>query len=140
MNPMHVACALVLAGALAGCGTTNVAYRYSVAGHTYSVLKDASHYDETGIASWYGPRYQGKPTSSGEVFDMYAMTAASKVLPFYTYVKVSNLDNGRSAVVKINDRGPFYPGRIIDLSYAAARAIGMDRRGIARVRVQVLPK
>ncbi|HEX7326701.1 MAG TPA: septal ring lytic transglycosylase RlpA family protein [Rhodanobacteraceae bacterium] len=125
--------------ALAACSPANVAYRYRVDGRTYSVLKNASHYDRTGVASWYGPAYQGRPTASGQIYNMYQMTAASKVLPFYSYVRVTNLENGRSEVVLINDRGPFYPGRIVDLSYAAALGIGMERQGTTRVRVQVLP-
>ncbi|MGH8151637.1 MAG: septal ring lytic transglycosylase RlpA family protein [Rhodanobacteraceae bacterium] len=129
---------LAIAAVLAACGTMNVAYRYRVDGRTYSVLRNASHYDKTGIASWYGPAYQGRPTASGEIYDMYVMTAASKVLPFYSYVRVTNLENGDSEVVLINDRGPFYPGRIIDLSYAAAQGIGMAQQGTSRVRVQVL--
>ncbi|HEX7382551.1 MAG TPA: septal ring lytic transglycosylase RlpA family protein [Nevskiaceae bacterium] len=130
---------LAIPALLAACSAENIAYRYTVDGRTYGVLRNANDYDRVGVASWYGPAYQGRPTASGQVFDMYSMTAASKVLPFYTYVRVTNLDNDRSAVVLINDRGPFYPGRIIDLSYASAQAIGMARQGVSRVRVQVLP-
>lgn len=139
MNRIQIVAALACSVLLAACSTENVAYRYTVGGQTYSVLKDASHYDQTGVASWYGPTHQGRPTSSGQIFNMYAMTAASKVLPFYTYANVTNLDNGESAVVMINDRGPFRSGHIIDLSYAAAVAIGMVQRGAAKVRVKVLP-
>jgi len=93
---------------------------------------------ETGLASWYGPEFHGRPTSSLEVFDMNDMTAAHRTLPFGTYVMVTNLANARSAVVRINDRGPFHRGRIIDLSYAAARVLGLVGPGTARVRLEVL--
>ncbi len=94
--------------------------------------------DLQGIASWYGAAYQGRPTASGEIYNMYAMTAAHRTLPFGTEVRVHDLDNGRSVDVRINDRGPFVHGRIIDLSYAAAEALGMAGAGIARVRLQIL--
>jgi peptidoglycan lytic transglycosylase len=93
---------------------------------------------EEGLASWYGGKFQGRVTSSGEVFDTNLLTAAHKTLPFGTVVKVTNLENGRSAVVKINDRGPFVEGRIIDLSRAAAEQIDMVGTGTARVSVEVL--
>lgn len=93
---------------------------------------------ETGVASWYGPGFDGRPTSNREVYDRHAMTAAHPWLPFDTKVRVTNLDNGRSTEVRINDRGPFVGGRIIDLSYAAAGQIGMIGPGTARVRVDVL--
>lgn len=91
---------------------------------------------QEGIASWYGPGFNGKATSSGEIYNMYAMTAAHRTLPFGTMVRVHDLENGRSTVVRINDRGPFVEGRIIDLSYAAAQALGMD--GTALVRLHIL--
>ncbi len=94
-------------------------------------------YVEEGIASWYGPKFHGRRTASGEVFDMYQLTAAHRWLPFGTLVRVTNLENGLSVVVRINDRGPFVKGRIIDLSYAAAKRIRMLRQN-ARVRVEVL--
>ena len=93
---------------------------------------------ETGVASWYGQEFHGRPTSSREVFDMNDMTAAHRTLPFGTYVMVTNLANDRSAVVRINDRGPFVRGRIIDLSYAAARVLGIVGPGTARVRLETL--
>jgi rare lipoprotein A len=93
---------------------------------------------ETGIASWYGQEFHGRPTSSREVFDMNDMTAAHRTLPFGTYVMVTNLGNDRSVVVRINDRGPFVRGRIIDLSYAAARVLGIVGPGTARVRLETL--
>jgi len=93
---------------------------------------------EIGIASWYGNEFHGRPTSSGEIFDTNDMTAAHRTLPFGTHVMVTNLDNDRSVVVRINDRGPFVRGRVIDLSYAAARVLGMIGPGTARVRLEVL--
>ena len=93
---------------------------------------------ETGVASWYGREFHGRPTSSREVYDMNDMTAAHKTLAFGTYVMVTNLDNDRSAVVRINDRGPFVRGRTIDLSYAAARVLGVVGPGTARVRLEIL--
>ena len=95
---------------------------------------------QKGLASWYGSDFHGKPTSNREIYNMHAMTAAHKTLPFGTYVKVKNLNNGRSIVVRINDRGPFIKGRIIDLSYAAAKKLGMSDSGIAPVKIQVLKK
>ena len=93
---------------------------------------------ETGLASWYGPDFHGKLTSNKEIYDMYDMTAAHRTLPFGTQVMVTNLENGRAATVRINDRGPFVGDRIIDLSYAAARVLGMVGPGTARVRLDVL--
>jgi rare lipoprotein A len=92
----------------------------------------------TGRASWYGPNFHGKTTSSQEIFDMYDMTAAHKTLPFGTYVMVTNLKNGRSVKVRINDRGPFIRGRVIDLSYAAAKVLGMVGPGVVPVRIEIL--
>jgi rare lipoprotein A len=97
-------------------------------------------YVEEGLASWYGPDFHGRPTSSREIFDMNEMTAAHPTLPFGTYVVVTNLNNGRSAVVRINDRGPFVTGRIIDLSYAAARVLEAVGPGVIPVRLEVLGK
>ena len=93
---------------------------------------------ETGMASWYGPNFQGKPTANGETFDTNKLTAAHKTLPFGTIVKVTNLSNGKSVNVRINDRGPFVKGRIIDLSRAAARDIDMLTQGVARVRLEIV--
>jgi rare lipoprotein A len=93
---------------------------------------------ETGLASWYGPGFHGRPTSSSEIYDMHDMTAAHPTLPFGTYVMVTNLENDRTAVVRINDRGPFVGGRIIDLSRAAASVLGIIGPGTARVRLEVL--
>lgn len=111
---------------------------YTVNGKTYAVLQTAKGYLKKGLASWYGKEFHKKKTSSGEIYDMYAMTAAHKTLPLPTYVRVKNLENGRMVVVKVNDRGPFHSDRIIDLSYAAATKLGMSRQGIAKVQVEAL--
>jgi rare lipoprotein A len=102
------------------------------------LLSQIPRYDEVGIASWYGPGFHGKTTANGELYDMYAYTAAHKTLPFGTVVKVVDLRTGRSVVVRINDRGPFVPGRIIDLSYAAALELGIVERGTAEVGLIIL--
>ncbi len=102
--------------------------------------QDDPDYDETGIASWYGEPFHGRKTASGEIYDMNALTAAHKTLPLPSRVRVTNLENGRSIVVTVNDRGPFVPGRIIDLSRRAAQLLGMDKQGTAKVRVTVLPR
>lgn len=113
---------------------------YEREGRRYRVLESSYRYDERGLASWYGEEFHGRPTSSGEPFDMYAMTAAHRTLPLPTYVRVTNLANGRSVVVRVNDRGPFRDpeNRIIDVSYAAAVRLGMVREGTANVRVEAL--
>lgn len=113
---------------------------YRANGRTYRVRDSSYGYDERGLASWYGQAFNGKRTSSGEIFDMYALTAAHRTLPIPTYVKVTNLDNGRSVVVRVNDRGPFAKtrDRLIDLSYAAALELDMVRDGTATVRVQAV--
>jgi rare lipoprotein A len=94
---------------------------------------------QIGVASWYGEYFEGKPTASGEPYDMHDLTAAHPTLPLGTFVKVTNLRNGRAVVVRVNDRGPVVDGRIIDLSYGAARAIQMKGRGIQRVRLDLVP-
>ncbi|HEY6941715.1 septal ring lytic transglycosylase RlpA family protein, partial [Dokdonella sp.] len=111
---------------------------YSVLGRTYRVLPDARGYVERGIASWYGNKFHGYMTSSFEPYDMYAFTAAHKTLPLPSFARVTNLDNGKSVVVRINDRGPFHEDRIIDLSYAAAVKIGVWPKGTGRVEVRAL--
>ncbi|HEY5645570.1 MAG TPA: septal ring lytic transglycosylase RlpA family protein [Pseudomonadales bacterium] len=111
---------------------------YTVLGKTYHVMRSAAGYDATGNASWYGRKFHGRLTSSGEPFNMYELTAAHRTLPIPTYARVTNLDNGRTTIVRINDRGPFHDNRIIDLSYAAAVKLGFAAGGTARVRVQVL--
>lgn len=111
---------------------------YTVNGQTYRVLDSAAGYRERGVASWYGSKFHGRRTSSGEPFDMYKVSAAHKTLPLPSWVEVTNLDNGRTLVVRVNDRGPFARGRIIDLSYAAAVKLGVVGHGTARVEVRAL--
>lgn len=111
---------------------------YVVFGKRYYVLDNAHGFTQRGVASWYGKKFHGRKTSSGEVYNMYAMTAAHKTLPIPVYVRVENLTNGRSTVVKVNDRGPFVSGRIIDLSYAAAEELGVTGPGTAKVEISVL--
>lgn len=108
---------------------------YTVRGRTYRVLPSARGYDKKGIASFYGNKFHGYKTSSLETYDMYAFTAASTTLPLPSYARVTNLSNGKSVIVRVNDRGPFHPGRIIDLSFAAAVKIGIWPKGTGRVEV-----
>ncbi len=162
-NPKPLSCALVLllsAAALSSCGgrrppsgaaapppgkTTAPEPKlrptqrpYTVMGRTYEPLRTHAGYAQDGVASWYGTDFHGKKTSNGEVYDMHAMTAAHKTLPMNVYVKVRNRENGREIVVRINDRGPFVKDRVIDLSYAAAKALGVDQKGTAPVHVAAL--
>jgi rare lipoprotein A len=109
---------------------------YDVLGHRYFVLASADGYTERGVASWYGPSFHGGNTSSGESYNMYGMTAAHKTLPLPTYARVTNLRNGKSVVVRINDRGPFVANRLIDLSYTAAAKLDMLREGTTLVEVR----
>ncbi|WP_075189834.1 septal ring lytic transglycosylase RlpA family protein [Maricaulis sp. W15] len=110
---------------------------YTVAGRTYQPRRDDS-YDQTGIASWYGPNFHGRPTANGEIFDQHAMTAAHTTLPIPSIVEVTNLENGRSVIVRLNDRGPFVDNRLIDLSRAAATELDYIGTGLAHVRVRYL--
>ena len=112
---------------------------YTVNGRTYHVRTSARGYRERGEASWYGRKFHGRRTSSGEPFDMYKVSAAHRTLPLPSWVEVTNLDNGRKLVVRVNDRGPFKDGRIIDLSYAAAVKLGVVEQGTAPVEVRALP-
>ena len=112
---------------------------YTINGQTYYPLGSADGYAETGRASWYGRDFHGRKTANGERYDMYQMTAAHRILPMHTRVVVTNLENGRRAEVRINDRGPFVKNRIIDLSYAAASALGVVGPGTARVRLETVP-
>ena len=136
--------ACIISVILAGCaGTSTYDYKvntnpYTINGTTYYPMASAGGFSETGTASWYGPDFHGKQTASGEIYDKYAYTAAHKTLPFGTRVKVTNLDNGLSTTVVINDRGPFKSGRIIDLSYSAAQKISMVGTGTARVRIKAI--
>ena len=111
---------------------------YKVAGKWYYPLDSNAQYNQVGIASWYGKKFHGRKTANGETYNMYAMTAAHTTLPMPSLVLVTNLDNGKSIKVRVNDRGPFVKGRLIDLSYAAAKALGYAKQGTARVRVQTL--
>lgn len=111
---------------------------YEVSGKRYYVMDSADGFVERGIASWYGPKFHGRKTSSGEIYDMHAMTAAHKSLPLPTYVRVTNLENGRSLILKVNDRGPFVRNRIIDLSYAAAHELDIVAKGTGLVEVRAL--
>ncbi len=111
---------------------------YRVKGRSYSVLPRAEGYVETGRASWYGEEFHGRPTSNEEVFDMHEFSAAHRTLPLPSYVRVTNLANGREVTVRVNDRGPFKDDRIIDLSYAAAKKLGMIDAGTALVEVRAL--
>jgi len=111
---------------------------YSVLGHSYELLPSSRGYVERGIASWYGNKFHGYMTSSLEPYDMYAFSAAHKTLPLPTYARVTNLDNGKSVVVRINDRGPFHENRLIDLSYAAAVRIGVWPKGTGLVEVRAI--
>jgi rare lipoprotein A len=111
---------------------------YTVLGKRYEVLDRVDGYQEQGIASYYGAKFHGRRTSNQEVYDMYAFTAAHKSLPLPSFARVTNLENGRSVVVRVNDRGPFHEGRVIDLSYAAAVKLGITQRGTGRVEVRAL--
>ena len=109
---------------------------YTVLGKTYFPLQDSKTYVASGTASWYGTKFHGQNTANGEVYDLYGMSAAHKTLPLPSYVRVTNLDNNKSVVLRVNDRGPFYSDRIIDLSYAAAKKLGYAETGTARVKVE----
>lgn len=143
------ALALVLAAAACSSssripGPTGTPYRaymvgqpYEISGRWYTPREDFD-YDQTGVASWYGEDFHGRRTANGETYDMDALTAAHTTLPMPTIARVTNLENGRSVVVRINDRGPFVEDRIIDLSRAGARELGFERNGLTRVRVTVM--
>jgi len=111
---------------------------YTVLGRKYVPYQSLKPYRQRGVASWYGRKFHGRRTSSGERYDMYAMTAAHTVLPIPSYARVTHLGNGRSVIVRINDRGPFHADRIIDLSYAAAHKLGIVNAGSARVEVETI--
>jgi rare lipoprotein A len=154
-----LAAALTLAAAVAGCGPSEIGpprggytsrppYHgrrvpatqrpYTIAGRTYYPIHDATGFVQQGLASWYGPRFHGRRTSSGETYNMHALTAAHKILPMQTWVKVASLKTGRSVIVRINDRGPFVRGRIVDLSYEAAKRLGVVGPGTVPVRLTAL--
>lgn len=135
LNPDDIADAVPGAEPLSAYGNPE---SYVVDGKRYYTLHTADGFAERGIASWYGNPFHGRRTSSGEVYDMYRMTAAHKQLPLPTYVQIRNLDNGRTATVKVNDRGPFKDNRVIDLSYAAALKLGVVAKGTAFVEIRAL--
>lgn len=147
MNNLRSVIVLALTMLVAACATSapppisggsqKIGAPYRVEG-TWYYPRQQPNYDETGIASWYGPGFHGRRTANGEVFNQNGLTAAHATLPIPANVRVTNLDNGRSLVVRVNDRGPFHQGRIIDLSARAADLLGFKNRGTARVRVQVM--
>lgn len=120
-------------------GRFKVGSSYKIAGARYTPRETYS-FEQTGVASWYGPNFHGKMTANGEIFDKYALTAAHKTLQMPSIARVTNLENGRSIVVRINDRGPFSKGRVIDLSERSAEVLGFKNQGTARVKIQVLPE
>ncbi|RUO25275.1 septal ring lytic transglycosylase RlpA [Aliidiomarina minuta] len=109
---------------------------YTVLGETYQVMQSAEDYQATGIASWYGQKFHGHLTSNGEYYDMYSLSAAHRYLPLPSYVRVTNLANNKEVIVRVNDRGPFHPERVIDLSFAAAYKLDMLDTGTARVHIE----
>lgn len=111
---------------------------YEVFGQTYKVLDKADGYSEVGIASWYGEDFHGKKTSTGEIYDMYGRTCAHKTLPLGTHVRIRNIENGKEVKARVNDRGPFVDGRIVDLTLTLAKDLDMADKGLARVRVEPL--
>ncbi|MFT6267239.1 MAG: rare lipoprotein A [Alphaproteobacteria bacterium] len=111
---------------------------YKVLGKQYYPMATATGFEEAGSASWYGQKFHGHKTANGEIFDMFALTAAHKTLPLPSFVRVSNVKNGKSVIVRVNDRGPFYGNRIIDLSYGAAKKLGYHKYGVADVKLEVL--
>ncbi len=134
MTAGRILCAALAAVWLSACASPPITSGAAPHADRTSVARGA----EVGIASWYGPGFHGKTTASGQRYDMYAMTAAHKTLPFGTRVRVTNLKNRRSVVLTINDRGPFVAGRIVDVSKRAAQALGFERQGKAEVSVEVL--
>jgi rare lipoprotein A len=155
-TPQRILTVLALGAFVAGCATEKTAYIptprpshsngiYKVGkpyqiGDTWYYPKEQPDYDETGIASWYGPSFYGRPTANGEIYNAGDITAAHRTLPMPVNVRVTNLDNGKSIVVRVNDRGPYAKGRIIDVSEAAAKLLGFYNQGTARVRVTYLSR
>jgi rare lipoprotein A len=121
-----------------GAGAKLGPNQYEVFGQVYEIMQENVGYLEIGIASWYGKKFHGRLTAMGETYDMFGLTAAHKALPLPTVVKVTNLDNGQSIVVRVNDRGPFHDDRLIDLSWSAAKALGFENKGTAPVVVEAL--
>ena len=112
--------------------------KYTVLGKEYNVMLQGAGFKQEGFASWYGMKFHGHATSNGEIYDVYQMTAAHKTLPLPSYVRVTRQDNQKSVIVRVNDRGPFHEGRIIDLSYAAAVKLGINKMGTAAVSIEVI--
>jgi rare lipoprotein A len=135
INPDLLVDAIPRRGQVKRAGNKNP---YTVLGKTYHLLPSSDGYKEEGTASWYGTKFHGRPTANGERYSLYAMTAAHKTLPIPAYVKVTNLENQKTVIVRVNDRGPFHEGRIIDLSYAAAVKLGYAEKGTAQVSVEVV--
>jgi rare lipoprotein A len=133
---------IFLAVSIGGCslGPKRSGVSYVIKGKRYYILASSEGYNEKGIASWYGKPFHGRKTASGEVYNMYSITAAHKTLPLNTWVEVKNLKTKKTIIVRINDRGPFIDGRIIDLSQAAAKELGIYRAGVAPVSVVALPR
>jgi len=133
---------LALVLSLANCGFFFIGKgkgkSYVVKGRRYYILNSAHGFRENGLASWYGEPFHGRKTASGEIYDMNKISAAHKTLPLHTWVEVKNLENKRSMIVRINDRGPFVPGRIIDLSRAAATELGVYGPGVAKVHIRAV--
>ena len=135
IDPAAVPDAVPTADPIRAAGNTSP---YEINGRTYRVLASAAGYEEDGVASWYGLKFHGRPTANGERFSVYGPTAAHRSLPIPTYVRVTNLENGRQMVVRVNDRGPFHDERLIDLSYGAALKLGFADQGTAKVRITAL--
>ena len=136
IDPAAVPDAVPRADPLRSAGNTSP---YEINGVTYQVMEDATGYEEEGVASWYGLKFHGRATANGERFSVYQPTAAHRSLPIPSYVLVTNLENGRRMVLRVNDRGPFHGDRLIDLSYGAALKLGIAEQGTAMVRVTALP-
>ncbi|WP_440053777.1 septal ring lytic transglycosylase RlpA family protein [Pseudoalteromonas sp. T1lg65] len=138
--PLRVPTALEMQDAIVTDEAKSVATSrpYVINGVRYTPMSDEKGYTEQGIASWYGRKFHGYHTSNGEIYNMFDMTAAHKTLPLPSFVKVTNLDNGKSAIVRVNDRGPFHDERVIDLSYAAAYKLGYHTQGTARVKLEAV--
>jgi rare lipoprotein A len=135
LDPTTLKDAVVKAEPLSSMGNPK---RYTVLGKEYEVMSRAAGFKQQGYASWYGMKFHGHATSNGEIYDVYQMTAAHKTLPLPSYVRVTRKDNQESIIVRVNDRGPFHPGRIIDLSYAAAVKLGIHKSGTSAVELEVI--
>jgi rare lipoprotein A len=138
---IHAAISAASACLLAACAMSvkdRPGYDRDIGGYPDKTTVRESGYEQTGVISYYGEEFQGRKTASGERFDKNAFTAAHKTLPFHTKIRVTNLDNGKSVVVEVNDRGPYAHGRILDVSVAAAKALGLIGKGTARAKITVL--